>query len=198
VQEVTEEAPIDSTDLSEQAQERIKHRLKGVLEAFRARYQEPPDQSFIETLTKVSRGVPLDEDEAEIQIGDQKTVQFTTGEFAIKIQRGDKDFQPVSTDEEFIAACEKVSQGNSPALFDAMSLTDRERDLINAFIAHLSTYKGLKKQQAFEMQHLTARSIHELDLIFKTYKIQGYLKAELNNVYNRLLNLRGRFSILLN
>jgi hypothetical protein len=48
------------------------------------------------------------------------------------------------------------------------------------------------------MQHLTARSIHELDLIFKTYRIQGYLKAELTNVYNRLLNLRGRFSILLN
>ena len=70
--------------------------------------------------------------------------------------------------------------------------------MVVAFTAHLTSYKGLKKQQVFEMQHLTARSIHELDQIFKTYQIQGYLKAELTNVYNRLLNLRSRFSMLLN
>jgi len=196
MQEVSEEAPLDTTDLSESAQEKIKNRLKGILGAFQAKAQESTHQSFIETLTKVSRGGAVDE--AGHPIGEQETVQFRTGEFAEKIQKGDKGFQAVSTDEEFIAACEKVSQGLSPALFDSIGLSDRERDLVSAFIAHLSTYKGLKKQQAFEMQHLTARSIHELDLIFKTYKIQGYLRAGLANVYNRLLNLRSRFSILLN
>lgn len=192
MQEVDKEVPLDTPDLSEQAQEKIKNRLKGILEAFRARSQESIEQSFLETLTQVPS------DEAEVPIGDQETIQFRLGEFTQKFQSGDREFRPVSTDEEFIAACEKVSQGNSPGLFDSIALSDRERDLVNAFIAHLSTYKGLKKQQAFEMQHLTARSIHELDLIFKTYKIQGYLRAELANVYQRLLNLRSRFSILLN
>ena len=196
MEEVNEEAPLDTLDLTEQAQEKIKNRLKGILEAFREKSQEPTTQSILENLTEINKGIPSDE--AGILVEEQETVQFRPGEFTQRFQAGDKDFQPVSTDEEFIAACEKVSQGHSPGLFDGIALSDRERDLVNAFIAHLSTYKGLKKQQAFEMQHLTARSIHELDLIFKTYKIQGYLKAELNNVYNRLLNLRSRFSILLN
>ena len=109
-----------------------------------------------------------------------------------------QEFHPLSKDKEFVDVCEKISKGQSLELLKKLTLSEREQDLINAFTAHLSNYKGLKKQQVFEMQHLTSRSIHELDLIFKTYRIQGYLKAELNNVYNRLLNLRGRYSILQN
>ena len=115
-----------------------------------------------------------------------------------EIQKEQPIFRPLSSDAEFTEICEKVSQGHSLKLFDSIALSEREQDLVNTFVAHLSSYKGLKRQQAFEMQHLTARSISELDLIFKTYHLQGYLRAELMNVYNRLLNLRSRFSILLN
>ena len=69
--------------------------------------------------------------------------------------------------------------------------------MVWAFHEYLHQMKGVKRQQSYDMQHLTARSIRELEQIFKTYQIQGYLRAELNNIYNRLLNLRGRFSVLL-
>jgi hypothetical protein len=200
IQELSKEALFDKTILSEQQQERVKNRLKGILETFQVEIQEGRLETGGQRVQKISpktgRGVPLDE--VGLSKETQETVEFRPGEFSERILRNETRFQPISTDEDLTAACEKISQGHSLAVFDSINLTDRERDLINAFIAHLSTYKGLKKQQAFEMQHLTARSIHELDLIFKTYHIQGYLKGELKNVYNRLLNLRGRFSILLN
>jgi hypothetical protein len=93
--------------------------------------------------------------------------------------------------------CRRVSEGESLILFDKIPLSEREQQMMTAFESHLSEMKSLKRQQAFDMQHLTARSIRELEKIFKTYRLQGYLRAELNNVYNRLLNLRSRLSILL-
>ena len=96
----------------------------------------------------------------------------------------------------FSDACRRVSKGEALVLLEKVGLSEREQEMFAAFSEHLSQMKGLKRQQVFEMQHMTGRSIRELEQIFKTYHLQGYLRAELNNIYNRLLNLRSRFSIL--
>ena len=95
------------------------------------------------------------------------------------------------------AACRRISKGESLVLLEKIGLSEREQLMLWAFHEFLHQMKGVKRQQSYDMQHLTARSIRELEQIFKTYQIQGYLRAELNNIYNRLLNLRGRFSVLL-
>ncbi len=97
----------------------------------------------------------------------------------------------------FSTICEKVSRGEALFLFDKVQLTEREQEMLQAFDGHIRQFKGVKQQQAFDLQHLTARSIRELEQIFKTYQPHGYLNVELHNVYNRLLTLRSRFSILL-
>ncbi len=97
----------------------------------------------------------------------------------------------------FEEACERVSNGDTMALFYTSALTQRERQMLKAVDGYLKQLKGLKRQQAFDLQHLTARSVRELDQVFKTYQPQGYLNVELHNVYNRLLTLRSRFSVLL-
>lgn len=97
----------------------------------------------------------------------------------------------------FEAACRRVSKGESLVVLEKVGLSEREQLMLWAFHEFLHQMKGVKRQQSYDMQHLTARSIRELEQIFKTYQIQGYLRAELNNIYNRLLNLRGRFSVLL-
>ena len=96
----------------------------------------------------------------------------------------------------FSDACRRISKGEAITLLEKVGLSEREQEMFEAFGEHLSQMKGLKRQQVFEMQHMTGRSIRELEQIFKTYHLQGYLRAELNNIYNRLLNLRSRFSIL--
>ena len=100
-------------------------------------------------------------------------------------------------DLTFESACRRMSKGESLVMFDHLELSEREQMMVWAFHEYLHQMKGVKRQQSYDMQHLTARSIRELEQIFKTYQIQGYLRAELNNIYNRLLNLRGRFSVLL-
>lgn len=97
----------------------------------------------------------------------------------------------------FEAVCKKVKVGEPLTLFNKLILTERERAMIVAFEGYLKQTKGLKRQQVFDIQHLTSRSIRELDQLFKTYHLQGYLSVELHNIYNRLLNLRSRISILL-
>lgn len=97
----------------------------------------------------------------------------------------------------FAGVCQKVSQGETPVLFNNLELTDREQKIVEAFEEHLKQLKGLKRQQAFDLQHLTARSIREFEQVFKSYQPQGYLNVELHNIYNRLLALRSRFSVLL-
>lgn len=189
-----DEVLLDTTDLTTEQQTKVKGRLKGILQVIHAKGQQGEQgasiQGFLETLTKGRHGGEELTEEAQQGDGSGTTVSKTRFDHV--------EFRPVSGDDQFIEVCRKVSRGESPELLKALSLSEREQDLVNAFLSNISSYKGMKKQQAFEMQHLTARSIHELDLIFKTYHIQGYLKAELNNVYNRLLNIRGRFSILLN
>ncbi len=96
----------------------------------------------------------------------------------------------------FEGACRRVSKGESLVLLEKVGLSEREQLMLWAFHEFMHQMKGVKRQQSYDMQHLTARSIKELEQIFKTYQIQGYLRAELNTIYNRLLNLRGRFSIL--
>ncbi len=96
----------------------------------------------------------------------------------------------------FDSACRRVSKGESLVLLEKVGLSEREQLMLWAFHEFMHQMKGVKRQQSYDMQHLTARSIKELEQIFKTYQIQGYLRAELNTIYNRLLNLRGRFSIL--
>lgn len=197
MQEMNRETPLDHADMTEEQHEKIKNRLKGILGAFQAQTeeQEPPAPSFLETLTKVHRSVP-DEDTELPPVEDLETLRFFAGQSAAATSAA-AGANPLAPDEVFLEVCQKVAQGESLALLKALDLSPREKELLKAFLSHLSSYKGLKKQQSFEMQHLTARSIHELDQIFKTYQLQGYLKAELNNVYNRLLNLRSRFSLLL-
>ena len=197
MQDMGQEEPLDSTDFSEAQEEKVKERLKHILEAAQAKQQqvgrEIDTQSLRQTLLQM---YPTNAELKEaLKPGENRlSLDVKEGADVVPVQ----EFHPLSKDEEFVSVCEKVSKGQSLELLKTLSLSEREQDLVNAFTAHLSSYKGLKKQQVFEMQHLTSRSIHELDLIFKTYRIQGYLKAELNNVYNRLLNLRGRYSILQN
>ena len=112
-------------------------------------------------------------------------------------QKSPQENQKETGSISFATVCRRVGKGESLILFDKIALSEREQELVQAFREHLAEMKGLKRQQAFDMQHLTARSIRELEQILKTYHLQGYLRAELNNVYNRLLNLRSRFSILL-
>jgi hypothetical protein len=193
MQEITEEAPLAETDLLPEEQEKIKDRLKFILEAFKAETQEVSQEAGEELL--LTEEIPLDE--IDLLKGDRKAVRLHHEDVSAQIQGIGQEIQPVSSDEAFAEICEKVGNGEPLALLSTISLSERERELVNAFLGHLSSYKGVKKQQAFEMQHLTARSIRELDLIFKTYYIDGYLKAELHNIYNRLLNLRSRFSVLL-
>ena len=190
MREISTEEPIPSKALSSE----IKKRLKRILGAVQAQKQPSSEDAadIMQTLTRSYRSSV--EPEADVPGENQEggAPEQTTGVVAAKA------FQPLSKDEQFIDICKKISTGHSIELFQSMPLSDREQDILNAMSSQLNSYKGLKKQQVFEMQHLTARSIHELDLIFKTYHIQGYLKAELTNVYNRLLNIRGRFSMLLN
>lgn len=108
----------------------------------------------------------------------------------------DKTVEEESGQLTFSEACRRVSKGEAPALLGKVGLSEREQEMFTAFTDHLSQMKGLKRQQVFEMQHMTGRSIRELEQILKTYHLQGYLRAELNNIYNRLLNLRSRFSVL--
>ncbi len=97
----------------------------------------------------------------------------------------------------FEEACQKVKAGESLGLLYKAGLTRREKEMLWAVEGYLKELKGLKRQQTFDLQHLTAKSIRELEQIFKTYQPQGYMNVELHNVYNRLLTLRSRFSILL-
>ena len=112
-------------------------------------------------------------------------------------QRIELTEQEKSGELTFEDACRRVSTGESLSIMEKVGLSEREQLLLWAFHEFLHQMKGVKRQQSYDMQHLTARSIRELEQIFKTYQIQGYLRAELNNIYNRLLNLRGRFSVLL-
>ncbi len=114
------------------------------------------------------------------------------------VEKTDQDDIELDADGNisFEAACRRVGTGESLVLFEKTQISEREQLMVEAFKEHLTQLKGLKRQQIFDMQHLTARSIRELEQIFKTYHLQGYLRAELNNIYNRLLNLRSRFSIL--
>lgn len=112
-------------------------------------------------------------------------------------QRIELTEQEKSGELTFEDACRRVSTGESLFILEKVGLSEREQLLLWAFHEFLHQMKGVKRQQSYDMQHLTARSIRELEQIFKTYQIQGYLRAELNNIYNRLLNLRGRFSVLL-
>lgn len=97
----------------------------------------------------------------------------------------------------FDSICNKVKAGEPLTLFSKVILTEREQAMFEAFKGYIKQTKGLKRQQVFDIQHLTTRSIRELDQLFKTYHLQGYLSVELHNIYNRLLNLRSRISILL-
>lgn len=182
IQEIGNEAPTGAQ------QSHIKDRLQNLLANFQARQEPGTEEAPAEKNKRPPRrGMGSAEEEDEL----------SEEEFAQELRKEKYEFHPITNDPAFIMICQQISQGESWQALKDMKLSEREQDLVNAFLAHFSSYKGLKKQQIFEMQHLTARSIHELDLIFKTYHIQGYLKAELVNVYNRLLNLRSRFSILL-
>jgi hypothetical protein len=200
VQEINEQPLLDHTDLSTEQQEHLKERLKGILHKFqnRSAISDLLDEDSTPRVT-ITRWYQLSPEQQRLIA---EGIAAPDGQdLELVPPPPDKpeekyEFRPLTNDKMFIEVCQKVSQGEPVDLLQALKLSDREQDLVNALAMHLSSYKGLKKQQIFEMQHLTARSIYELDLIFKTYHIQGYLKAELTNLYNRLLNLRGRFSVL--
>ena len=137
--------------------------------------------------------------EHEIEPGTEQEVIPTSEQATEPVQELQPELSE-QTDLELLSfenICQRVGKGESLILFEKIALSEREQQIIEAFNEHLTQMKGLKRQQAFDMQHLTARSIRELEQILKTYHLQGYLRAELNNIYNRLLNLRSRFSILL-
>ncbi len=195
MREMTEEEPIDSSDFSTDQESKVKERLRFILEAVQLKKQQLLEgDEFGDGMQTLTRGYRSRVESEDAIAGE--TVDGVGQDGASSVLRV-QAFKPLSKDQQFVEICDKISKGHSIDLFKSMPLSDREKDILNAMATQLSSYKGLKKQQVFEMQHLTARSIHELDLIFKTYHIQGYLKAELSNVYNRLLNIRGRFSMLL-
>ncbi len=196
IREVSTEAPIDKIELSEHEEGRIKNRLHIILEALK-QTEKYSDEAVVKHLSKEIGEEPDPSETATLHpqsAAGPPSATKATPEEATETQTLHFDDKKARILDE---VCKKVANGDPLSLFDSVQLSDREQQLVDAFIKHLSAYKGMKKQQAFEMQHLTARSIKELDQIFKTYHIQGYLKAELTNIYNRLLNLRSRFSVML-
>lgn len=213
--QINKNAPLsvpDTTNLTEEAQEAVKNRLKDVLEEIQSQQpelressSEPSEPSIPGENDESSRSSVLDTvhlTAQEHQIVKErmremlKVVQNQQQEPAA--QESHPQIQPGTDDISFSAVCRRIGKGESLKLFANIDLSKREQEMLQAFEDHLSQVKSLKKQQVFDMQHLTSRSINELDQIFKTYHLQGYLRAELNNIYNRLLNLRGRLSTLLN
>ncbi|PID59128.1 hypothetical protein CSB45_01620 [candidate division KSB3 bacterium] len=167
----------------------------------------PEDYGIIKKrMTDMLHGIKKekDEDEGILELGEEEEIEQPS-DLSQQFMSRDAEHLPLHGDTlvaepdrelTFSDACRRVGQGEAPALLEQVDISEREQEMLAAFTRHLSQMKGLKRQQIFEMQHMTGRSIRELEQIFKTYHLQGYLRAELNNVYNRLLNLRSRFSIL--
>ena len=148
--------------------------------------ETPPVQAELE------QKVDLELSELEVLEKEEEALRNIPDYFKRALTREERE-----GDLTFESACRRIGKGESLVLFDHFELSEREQMMVWAFHEYLHQMKGVKRQQSYDMQHLTARSIRELEQIFKTYQIQGYLRAELNNIYNRLLNLRGRFSVLL-
>lgn len=104
-----------------------------------------------------------------------------------------------SAELSFAEVCLKVMDGETLGLFDHVDLSEREQELITAFLGHLSSVQGIKKQKVYEMQYMTGRSIVELERLFKTYnlQLQGPVYSELSRIFNRLVFLRNQFSLLM-
>ncbi len=145
---------------------------------------------------EINQGVLPEDQKAEDQKAEDQKAEKLKAE-KLKAEKLKAEDQKEEGPLTFSMICEKISRGEALFLFDKVQLTEREQEMLQAFDGHIRQFKGVKQQQAFDLQHLTARSIRELEQIFKTYQPHGYLNVELHNVYNRLLTLRSRFSILL-
>ncbi|PIE35538.1 hypothetical protein CSA56_03800 [candidate division KSB3 bacterium] len=212
--------------LTEQEYELVKHRMAEMLAEIGAHQHTAEQDSTEEEVIlelgedlEIGENRELTQDDELFELGPEQEIdqdveafldaqEFDTLEFSAATTQNEQQTAPEretyreelepDADEQlsFEAACRRIGKGEALVLFDRIKISPREELMVEAFKEHLTQMKGLKRQQVFDMQHLTSRSIRELEQIFKTYHLQGYLRAELNNIYNRLLNLRSRFSIL--
>ena len=217
----------DTTHLSRGEQQQVKARLKNVLEEIKKQRPESQQQSFQLPLSPEGQEEEEESPQAllnTVRLTDREydIVKERMKDMLADVEQQQSERQPEIVEEEekpeqkpakkqetsqreqkkvetfsFDTICQKVNAGEPLALFDHLTLTEREQAMLQAFEGHIKQTKSLKRQQVFDIQHLTSRSIRELDQLFKTYHLHGYLSVELHNIYNRLLNLRSRISILL-
>ncbi|GAK56076.1 hypothetical protein U27_03038 [Candidatus Vecturithrix granuli] len=222
--EISPQALLNTVELTEQEYQIVKERMKGMLAEVNEQRQEqllnmemgeeeeeeilleeeiiPGEESLQADLLLEGEIVSEEDMDAEDVIlledevfQDEESLKDVSDEHEeIGIDEQEDEFEePFS----FETICRKVKVGEPLILFSKTALTEREQAMLVAFEGYIKQTKGLKRQQVFDIQHLTARSIRDLDQLFKTYHLQGYLSAELHNIYNRLLNLRSRISTLL-
>lgn len=216
--EISPQALLNTVELTEQEYRIVKERMKGMLAEVNAQRQE---QLFNMEMGEEEEEVILLEEEIIPGAESPQADLLLEGEIISEedldaedvilledevIQDEDSLQEEIGTDEQedefeepfsFDTICRKVKVGEPLILFSKTALTEREQAMLVAFEGYIKHTKGLKRQQVFDIQHLTSRSIRDLDQLFKTYHLQGYLSAELHNIYNRLLNLRSRISTLL-
>ncbi len=213
--EISPQAILDRVDLTKQEYQIVKDRMKDMLtevqeqrqQLLNAETQEEEEEILLEEEILPETELPQTdlllkgEVISEDDLNSDDVILLEDEVF----QHEEEKREPIQAKQEgeieeifsFEAICKKVKAGEPLLLFNQTELTEREQAMLVAFEGYIKQTKGLKKQQVFDIQHLTSRSIRELDQLFKTYHLQGYLNVELHNIYNRLLNLRSRISILL-
>ena len=122
---------------------------------------------------------PEQEIEAFLDAQEFETLEFPAEEIDLPIPLSDQEEEyaekayqdkfDLDADDEltFEAVCRRIGKGESLVLFGKINISEREQLMVEAFKEHLTQMKGLKRQQVFDMQHLTARSIRELETDFK-------------------------------
>ncbi|MDY0094250.1 MAG: hypothetical protein RBT80_16265 [Candidatus Vecturithrix sp.] len=225
--EISPQAILNRVDLTKQEYQIVKDRMKDMLtevqeqrqQLLNAEAQEEEEEEILleeEILPEAElpqtdlllKGEVISEDDLnsnDIILLEDEVFQHEETLEKLAEQHEEGKREPIQAKQEgeieeifsFEAICKKVKAGEPLLLFNQTELTEREQAMLVAFEGYIKQTKGLKRQQVFDIQHLTSRSIRELDQLFKTYHLQGYLNVELHNIYNRLLNLRSRISILL-
>jgi hypothetical protein len=205
---------VGSVNLTEEQHTHLKKGLKDILDDIREQRPEsqqhmtvsssatPDSPSLLDTLNLTDQEYDIVKDRMRTIMKAFQTERQDTQKTPSQPKESrpksqpKKEEPPPEKELTFEEICKKVGDGEPLDLFYKATLSDREKQMLKAFSGHMVQFKALKRQQTFDLQHLTGRSIRDLEEIFKLYQPQGYMRAELNNVYNRLLNLRSRFSIL--
>lgn len=202
---------ISSASLTMQQQEDVKNRLRHVLEGIQNQQMEflageamsempplivndiltlsPHDKEAIKARLKEQLQEFAEQQEQQ-ESQDHTPSQNINGNF----QQTEISDNPGSSALEQI--CHKIGNGEELSLFETIDLSEREKAMVNTLKKHLASFKEEKQRHIYEMQHLTTKSIRELDLIFKNYRLDGYLYADMRRLYNTLMSLKTRYASL--